>query len=70
MQDTTPTTPPDNRLFCEQLGHALLTLGTEETLACMARMMVAIAQRKHADLIFNCDLGTVTIERKTPLLQA
>lgn len=53
-----------NREFCEQLGNALVTLGTNETLACMARLMAAIAHRQGADLEFDCDVGVVTVERK------
>lgn len=55
----------DNTEFCEQIGDALVKLGTKETLSCMARMMAAIAQKQGADLEFDCDLGTVSIERKT-----
>ncbi len=55
----------DNNEFCEQMANALVNLGTKETLSCMARMMVAIAQKQGADLEFDCDLGVVSIERKT-----
>ncbi|WP_445769359.1 hypothetical protein [Rheinheimera sp.] len=55
----------DNKAFCEQIGSALVTLGTKETLSCMARMMAAIAHKQGADLEFDCDIGTVTVERKT-----
>lgn len=58
----------DNTEFCEQIGNALLTLGTAETLSCMARMMAAIACKADKDLAFDCDIGTVTITRKKPKL--
>jgi hypothetical protein len=34
-----------NTKFCDQIGKALIDLGTKETLSCMARMMSAIAQK-------------------------
>lgn len=52
-----------NEEFCEQMGRALLNLGTKETISCMARLMSAIAQREGTDLVFECDLGKVTIQR-------
>lgn len=55
----------NNTEFCEQIGVALVTLGTKETLSCMARMMTAIAQNQGSNLEFECDLGIVSIERKT-----
>lgn len=58
----------DNTEFCDQMGQALKSLGTKETLACMARMMIAIAHTQGSDLEFNCELGTITVERKTVAL--
>ncbi|MEF1335965.1 hypothetical protein REH81_04080 [Vibrio rotiferianus] len=55
--------PKENREFCEQIGQALVSLGTEEALGCMARMMCAIATHQGFDLEFNCSLGKVSIER-------
>lgn len=54
----------DNSAFCEQIGNALVTLGTKEALSCMARMMAAVAHKQGADIEFDCDIGTVTVERK------
>jgi hypothetical protein len=56
---------PDNREFCEQIGAALVNLGTKEAMSCMARMMTAVAQKQGADIEFDCDLGVVSVERKT-----
>jgi hypothetical protein len=55
---------PDNKEFCEQIANAIVKLGTNEALSCMARMMAAIAQHQNVDLEFDCDLGVVSIERK------
>jgi hypothetical protein len=55
---------PDNKEFCEQIGAALVNLGTNEALSCMARMMIAIAQKNGSDLEFNCDMGSVIVECK------
>jgi uncharacterized membrane protein YjjP (DUF1212 family) len=54
----------DNSDFCAQMGKALLELGTQETISCMARMMAAIAQKQGADIEFDCDLAMVKVERK------
>lgn len=54
----------DNTEFCEQIGKALVDLGTKETLSCMARMMAAVAQNQGADIEFDCDLAVVSVERK------
>jgi hypothetical protein len=54
----------DNNEFCEQIGVALVNLGTKEALSCMARMMSAIAHKQDTDIEFECDLATVTIERQ------
>ena len=53
----------ENREFCEQIGQALVSLGTEETLGCMARMMCAISTHQGGDLELICSLGKVSIER-------
>lgn len=53
--------------FCENMATALIDLGTNETLSCMARMMSAIAQHQGVDLEFDCDLAIVTIERKNKI---
>ena len=55
----------DNTEFCEQIGKALVDLGTKETLSCMARMMAAVAQNQGADIEFDCDVAIVSVERKT-----
>ncbi len=53
-----------NRDFCQQMANALVNLGTEETLSCMARFMSAIAQHQGMALEFDCDLATVQIKPK------
>lgn len=50
-----------NHEFCEQMGQALVKLGTNEALSCMGRLMCAIAHQHGAELMFECDLGTVTV---------
>ncbi|EOX3447536.1 hypothetical protein VCSRO91_2831 [Vibrio cholerae] len=57
-------TEDSNREFCQQMADALVTLGTEEVLNCMARFMSAIAQHQNATLEFDCDLASVRIETK------
>lgn len=60
----------DNREFCEQIGAAIVTLGTQEALSCMARMMCAIAHDQGVELEFECDLGVVEVTTKQPTLQS
>jgi hypothetical protein len=55
----------DNTQFCEQIWAELVSLGTKETLSCMARMMAVIDQKQGVNLEFDCDLGVVSIESKT-----
>ncbi|RPG68450.1 MAG: hypothetical protein CBC02_000165 [Flavobacteriaceae bacterium TMED42] len=55
----------DNAEFCEQIGEAMIKLGVQETMSCMARMMAAVAQKEGGDIQFDCDLGTVSVERKS-----
>ena len=55
----------DNAEFCEQIGEAMIKLGVQETMSCMARMMAAVAQKEGVDIQFDCDLGTVSVERKS-----
>ncbi len=59
----------DNREFAEQIGAAVGSLGTEEALSCMARVMCWIATNQGVTIKFECDLGTVSIEPKQPPLQ-
>lgn len=59
---------PDNREFCESMVAALTSLGPEEALSCMARMMCAIASNHGGEMDFTCDLGVVTIV-PTPIKQ-
>lgn len=60
----------DNAEFCEQIGDAMIKLGVQETMSCMARMMAAVAQKEGIDIQFDCDLGTVSVERKSIALNA
>lgn len=46
------------------MAQALVQLGTEETLSCMARFMSAVAHNQGVALEFNCDLAKVQIEPK------
>lgn len=55
----------DNSEFCEQIGKAVVELGTAEALACMARMMAVVAQNEGKDIEFDCDLAVISVERKT-----
>ncbi|EGR0468541.1 hypothetical protein FG064_16215 [Vibrio cholerae] len=59
-----PLAEASNREFCQQMADALVALGTEETLSCMARFMSAIAQHQNVTLEFDCDLASVHIEPK------
>ena len=44
----------DNSEFCEQIGAAIIQLGTHEALSCMARMLAAVAQHQGSDIQFDC----------------
>lgn len=63
-KDKQPDTSP-NKLFCDQMGKALVDLGTEEALSCMARMMCAVASNQGVTLEFDCDLGSVNVKPKS-----
>ncbi|NRB79167.1 MAG: hypothetical protein HRU38_10930 [Saccharospirillaceae bacterium] len=52
----------DNSEFCEQMANAIVTLGTEEALSCMARMICAVAQHQGKEIEFKCDIGTVSVQ--------
>lgn len=56
----------DNREFAEQIGTAIVNLGTNEALGCMARVMCWVAVDHGQPIQFECDLGVVTIEPKQP----
>lgn len=60
----------DNTEFCEQIGEAMIKLGVQETMSCMARMMAAVAQKEGVNIQFDCDLGVVSVERKSIPLNA
>ena len=69
-KDTIHANVNDNAEFCEQIGEAMIKLGVKETMSCMARMMVAVAQKEGVDIEFDCDLGAVSVERKNIPLNA
>lgn len=48
----------------------MVTLGTEEALSCMARVMCWVAADQGQPIQFECDLGVVTIEPKQQPLQS
>lgn len=52
---------PDNSEFCEQIGQAILELGTKEAASCMARALIAMATKVGTDVEFNCELGQVLV---------
>lgn len=60
----------DNKEFAEQITAAMVTLGTEEALSCMARVMCWVAADQGQPIQFECDLGVVTIEPKQQPLQS
>lgn len=60
----------DNREFAEQIGVAVASLGTNEALGCMARVMCWVASDHGQTIQFECDLGVVTIEPKQQPLQS
>ena len=62
----------DNKEFAEQIAAAMVELGTEEALGCMARVMcwVAADHGQANPIQFECDLGVVTIEPKQQPLQS
>lgn len=49
----------------EQIADSIKNIGAEKTIAIMARSLCYIAQSSKIDLEFNCDLGVVSVERKT-----
>lgn len=60
----------DNKEFAEQIAAAMVELGTEEALGCMARVMCWVAAATAKPIQFECDLGVVTIEPKQQPLQS
>ncbi len=60
----------DNREFAAQIGAAVASLGTNEALSCMARVMCWVAANHGHTIQFECDLGVVTIEPKQQMLQS
>ncbi|GIC77137.1 hypothetical protein [Moritella sp. F3] len=52
----------DNGKFCEQMAKAIIELGTEEALSCMARIICAVAQHQGKEIEFHCDIGTVSVQ--------
>tara|TARA_Y100001973_G_C5190058_1_gene330404 strand:- start:1177 stop:1398 length:222 start_codon:yes stop_codon:yes gene_type:complete len=69
-KDTMLANVNDNAEFCEQIGEAMIKLGVQETMSCMARMMAAVAQKEGVNIQFDCDLGVVSVERKSIPLNA
>ena len=69
-KDTMLANVNDNAEFCEQIGEAMIKLGVHETMSCMARMMAAVAQKEGVNIQFDCDLGVVSVERKSIPLNA
>lgn len=53
-----------NKLFSEQIGEAMKTLGVAETASCMARALIYTAAIDGKEVEFDCDLGTLTIQLK------
>lgn len=60
----------DNKEFTEQIAAAMVTLGTEDALGCMSRVMCWVAADHGQPIQFECDLGVVTIEPKQQQLQS
>lgn len=60
----------DNKEFAEQIAAAMVTLGTDEALKCMGRVMCWVAADHGQPIRFECDLGVVTIEPKQQPLQS
>ena len=60
----------DNKEFAEQIAAGMVTLGTEEALSCMSRVMCWVAADHGQSIQFECDLGVVIIEPKQQLLQS
>lgn len=64
-KDSIHTNVNDNAEFCEQIGDAMIKLGVQETMSCMARTLAAVAQHQGSDIQFDCDLATVSVELKS-----
>ncbi|HDX8356806.1 TPA: hypothetical protein RQN15_000534 [Aeromonas hydrophila] len=60
----------DNKEFADQIAAAIVGLGTEEALSCMARVMCWVAADQGQPIQFECDLGVVAIEPKQQPLQS
>lgn len=60
----------DNKEFAEQIAAAMVAIGTEEALGCMAMVMCWVATYHGQSIQFECDLGVVTIEPKQQPLQS
>lgn len=60
----------DSKEFAEQIAAAIVDLGIEEALSCMARVMCWVAADHDQPIQFECDLGVVAIEPKQQPLQS
>ncbi|MFQ2273980.1 hypothetical protein [Aeromonas hydrophila] len=60
----------DSKEFAEQIAAAIVSLGTEAALSCMARVMCWVAVDHGQPIQFECDLGVVAIEPKQQPLQS
>lgn len=58
----------DNREFADQIRAAMVSLGTEEALGCMARVMCYVAENHGQTIEFESALSVVTITPQQPNL--
>ncbi|WP_234498067.1 hypothetical protein [Vibrio maritimus] len=55
--------------FYQHIVEALVELGTEETLSCMARFMLAVAHQQGTKLELYCDLVYIHVDSKVTALR-
>jgi hypothetical protein len=52
-------------MLAEQIAESIKNVGAEETASIMGRALCYMAQVSKNNMEFNCDIGTVTVERKS-----
>lgn len=52
-------------MLAEQIAESIKNVGAEETASIMGRALCYMAQVSKNNMEFNCDIGIVTVERKS-----
>ena len=62
-----------NEGFAKQIGEAIVTIGAEDAMKCMCRMMCVLAASQAKGPVhikFDCDFGTVEVTSSQPKMQS